>query len=101
MKLQVWAEVELPDDDFGETVNDRIAGIQDNYPSLSGLVADLIDGRDESKVIVSCDKGRVVLALHPRLVCPECYRFMVKDDHPGAPWLFYCACGHTEGRVQW
>ena len=102
MKLQIWAEIELPDPDEDETVNDYVRAFQDEYPSLAGLVADYIDDRhgDDSrqpKVIVTVNSRRVILALHPELVCPDCKNIMVKQD--SGSFLFTCVCGHREGRV--
>lgn len=103
MKLQVWAEVDLPDPDSDETINDYVRTFQDEYPSLCGLVADFIDeigsvDADRPKVIVSLEGRRVMLAMHPLVVCPECKRTMSRTDI--GRFLFVCVCGHREGDTQ-
>ena len=97
MKLQIWAEVEF-DGAEEDAVNEYIATIQSEYPSLSGLVSDFVDGADRSKVIVTLERRRVVLALHPRMICPECKRDMKKAEV--GRFLFRCFCGHVEGDLE-
>ena len=103
MRLQVWAEVDLPDPDEDETVNDYVRAFQDEYPSLCGLVADYIDDTQgdrsrPTKVIVTLNGRRVVLAMHPTVVCPDCRNVMTRTDI--GRFLFVCVCGHREGDTQ-
>ena len=92
MKLQVWAEVDIPYP--GEDPNEWVTALQDGYPSLSGLAADFIEQPD-AKVIVSLEGRRVVLQMHPKIVCPECRRVIEKAE--SGRFLFQCRCGHAEG----
>lgn len=101
MKLQIWAEAELAIDEVDSQTMVRL--IQDEYPSLSGVAADFFDdlGRvdaERPKVIVSLDGRRVVLAMHPRMICPDCRRDMMRTDV--GRFLFVCVCGHREGDTE-
>lgn len=101
MKLQLWAEVDLPDPDPDETVNDYIRSFQDEYPSLAGLVADYVDdtiASQNKKVIVTLAQRRVVLHLHQQMICPDCRNEMQRTDI--GRFLFVCVCGHREGDTQ-
>ena len=96
-----WFEVEIPEWDMDETPDSASIGLSENYLSLAGLCADLVDNDERAKVIVSVGGARVLLSAHPRMYCPLCQGLMKKMEV--GPYLFKCTtggCNHAEGDTE-